>query len=304
MTQEASLDAYLGDAWACARPDLAVLRFSGRDVLSFLQSKLAANTSVWRRDGGSYAVATDINGKVLFDGDFALHGNDVIAVIPASRVDAARAHLDGYIIMEDVEITADPVSVTSVSLSASAALGVNLDLFEAAEAVGDGLVMRAYGAVPAAEHLFVLQDAPADIGDNIVALPSYMEATIAAGIPVLGRDFEAEKTIAIVAGLWRGLSLSKGCYLGQEVLERLFSRGSAARRLVRWHSDDATVSGTLHWEGSAVGEVTSAVVTADGSAGIAELRRKAFDVEGPLMTEAGAAVHVVGYVGGPTPENP
>ncbi len=323
--------------WYGRRPDLTAVRFTGADVLSFLQSKLAADTRKWRRDGGGYAVATDINGKVLFDGEFALHrvsgeGDQVIGVIPTAVVAEAVAHLERYVIMEDVTIaTLEGASVGCADgpdclavfgfesaalrdLEGVAATTVNVTEQDA-ESGAEVLAFRSQGSVAGAGMwLFVF---PETLGDSLgqrcseageLREPSAIEAwEIATGVPRLGRDFRVDETIAIEAGLWNGMSLSKGCYLGQEVLERLFSRGNPARRLVRFTAAAAVEAGDkLTLDGSAAGWVTSSVAAPSGSGvvGMAMLRRKAFAEGASVETESGVALQVGEFVGGPTPESP
>jgi folate-binding protein YgfZ len=68
------------------------------------------------------------------------------------------------------------------------------------------------------------------------ATPATLEAArIEAGYPVFGLDMTAD-TIPLEAGIEdRAISLTKGCYVGQEVIIRVLHRGHGrvARRLVR-----------------------------------------------------------------------
>jgi folate-binding protein YgfZ len=63
---------------------------------------------------------------------------------------------------------------------------------------------------------------------------------IESGVPCYGRDFGPD-TIALEAPLEHAISFSKGCYLGQEVIERVSARGHVNRRLVGLEIEGATV---------------------------------------------------------------
>jgi folate-binding protein YgfZ len=82
---------------------------------------------------------------------------------------------------------------------------------------------------------------------------------IAEGIPAYGIDI-AERDLAQETSQMRALHFSKGCYLGQEIVERIRSRGSVHRHLRSLELDGpAPASGTkLTLDGSDVGHVTSA----------------------------------------------
>lgn len=309
--------------WVCALEDVAVLRFGGADTLAFLQTKLAADTRRWRMNGGGYSVATDINGRILFDGAFAIDNGTVLGVLPEAVADKAAAHLDGYVIMEDVEIEREHgMLVFAVGGPNAAALlgGVDLEEPGAARAIvlGDASpkVFLAPGPVPgAALWLGVCSAADRDLAMQALVAGGAREWSSAKlrawevrnAIPRLGRDVTIDKTLPLEAGLWNGVSLSKGCYLGQEVLERLFSRGNASRRLFAVSGEGAApdAGATIFMDDANVGEITAATPTEDGWAGMAWIKRKAFGEDAVLrIGVAGPRLHVGELVGGPDPENP
>lgn len=86
---------------------------------------------------------------------------------------------------------------------------------------------------------------------------------IEAGIPAWGADIDDSVIPAETGQIERGISFNKGCYLGQEVIERMRSLGSPARRLVRLRvAGDASglalaAPMTLQSDGGEVGRVTS-----------------------------------------------
>lgn len=309
--------------WYAPRPDLVAVRFRGKDVFPFLQSKLAANTRLWRRDGGGYAVATDINGKILFDGVFSVDGDDVIAAMPAAHADEAVAHLERYIIMEDVTIERPTDLKVWVGGGDTCPDFFGFELGDepgfATKTEWEGMPMRMFkspGPVPGAEHYLwvfpeygdaVVGNALRRAEESVFDAQALEDAEVAAGWPRIGRDFMVGETLPLEAGLWNGVSLSKGCYLGQEVLERLFSRGNAARRLARFELEGEAASGdALICDGKDAGVITSAVHKDGRSVGMAMVRRRALADDAPAISvgEGGATLTLLGFVGGETPENP
>lgn len=61
---------------------------------------------------------------------------------------------------------------------------------------------------------------------------------IEAGVPWMHRDIDGRVVAPETGQAARAISYRKGCYLGQEVIERMRSHGSQARRLVRFALDD------------------------------------------------------------------
>src|SRR4029453_11650272 len=104
----------------------------------------------------------------------------------------------------------------------------------------------------------------------VVVLPAALEAApIEAGYPLFGIDM-TDDTIPLEAGIEdRAISLSKGCYVGQEIIVRVLHRGHGrvARKLVGLridgaHEDAAPLRGArLHAGDRDVGAITSAAIS-------------------------------------------
>jgi aminomethyltransferase len=95
--------------------------------------------------------------------------------------------------------------------------------------------------------------------------PAGMEALnsirLECGIPWFGHDYD-DKQIPHETGLEHShINYEKGCYTGQEIVERVRSHGHVNRRLteLRFSSAEAPAPGTkLLYEGNEIGSVTSA----------------------------------------------
>jgi tRNA-modifying protein YgfZ len=116
----------------------------------------------------------------------------------------------------------------------------------------------------------------------------YEVLRVRAGVPAMGREL-TERTIPAEAGVVeRSVSFTKGCYVGQELVARIDSRGShTPRRLLGLlvDGDAAPDAGApVTADGAEVGAVTSAVHSAElGPIALAYLRR---------VVEMGATVQV------------
>ncbi|HEY3960823.1 MAG TPA: glycine cleavage T C-terminal barrel domain-containing protein [Solirubrobacteraceae bacterium] len=97
------------------------------------------------------------------------------------------------------------------------------------------------------------------------------------GRPRYGIDLD-DTTIPQEAGLnERAVSFTKGCYVGQETVARLFYRGKPNRRLCGMRLSEAALPGAeLHLGERVVGRLTSAAVSPTlGPIGLALVRREA-----------------------------
>jgi folate-binding protein YgfZ len=102
---------------------------------------------------------------------------------------------------------------------------------------------------------------------------AYQLLRLADGRPYVGHEL-TEEYIPLEAGLWEAVSFSKGCYIGQEIIARMESRGKLARRLAGLRLAAPVSEGSgVHVGESLAGSVTTAGVLPDlGPVALAYLR--------------------------------
>jgi glycine cleavage system T protein len=121
---------------------------------------------------------------------------------------------------------------------------------------------------------------------------------IEAGIPRYGQDL-AEDTLPLEAGLLNALSFSKGCYIGQEIVERARSRGHVNWKLMGMRLDEGAPvpkpGEVLAADGKTIGEVTSACFSPslDRPVALAYVRREVSEPGTKLTLATGAVAEVV-----------
>lgn len=122
-----------------------------------------------------------------------------------------------------------------------------------------------------------------DLGD-----PSIVELErIESGRPAMGREF-GEKTIPAETGVVNhSADFTKGCYVGQELVARVDSRGNNTPRTVHpasIASAQAPAAGTeVTLDGDVVGLITSATARAEGVVALVSLKR---GVDVPVVLQA------------------
>jgi len=207
--------------------------------------------------------------------------------IAADQLDRLAAHFDHFIIMDDVELVQrDPAAETAVGLTGPQADEVleRMGLPALAEPLTstsvewNGLdlwILRAYGVLVPHYEIWTpvagvtrLWRTLSTAGASPVGSTALKKLRIAEGIPAYGIDI-AERDLPQETSQMRGLHFSKGCYLGQEIVERIRSRGNVHRHLRHLELDGMLPpSGTeLTVDGVAAGQITSAaeILLAKGS---------------------------------------
>ena len=296
-----------------AAPGRSLLRLWGADTIPFLQTKLTQDTRPWPARGGGYATATDINGRILFDLQaFGWGERGWLLVLEEGRAESALAHFDRYLISEKVELELLDERLSVVALGGSemaSRLGLEplAEGQRTAEPWRDGWLLRGVGLAPA-DALLVLPlegvagalEALAALGLEAATAAEFDALRVAAGRARIGFD-DGAGAIPLELGLWEAMSFRKGCYLGQEIIERLFSRSTPARRLMRLASPVALAPGTPVLAGEeVVGTVTGVVAASEGVEALGLLKRAVLDGSVPL-TAGGAPLTILGFVGGERP---
>lgn len=143
-----------------------------------------------------------------------------------------------------------------------------------------------------------IQDFSAKLTDLDVAeagLDVYETLRIEAGVPAADHEL-TEDYIPLELGLWDAVSFKKGCYIGQEIIARMESRGKLAKMLVQVESDSTITvgSGLMDAEGRQVGLVTSvAPIGTPQSIGLAVIKAAVAEQGQVFYTEMQQAAHVV-----------
>jgi aminomethyltransferase len=203
--------------------------------------------------------------------------------------------LDKYIIMDDVTLTDETSRYGTLAMEGPKAAAVvrevaGMDIGSLAElsslegavnTISSGrmacrLVKRSPGAVAGAEFVVqrenlealwrILLDAARKHGGGAMGYSALSARRLELGVPWFGYDF-GEKQIPHEAGLQGShISYTKGCYTGQEIVERVRSRGQVNRQrvLLNFSGDVVPDAGTvLTADGKEVGHVTRAAKTWD-----------------------------------------
>lgn len=154
----------------------------------------------------------------------------------ASPVDALKQHLEKYVITEDVTIE-DATSTTSrvvvCGADAEAAATAIVNLIEPVVSRGRVKWLDAEDVLLWTDSTVASEFSLAAVAAGLtLGSPDEWETRrIAALLPIHGRDVSVEHFAQEVDRTRQAISFSKGCYLGQETIARIDSRGHVNRLL-------------------------------------------------------------------------
>jgi aminomethyltransferase len=106
---------------------------------------------------------------------------------------------------------------------------------------------------------------------------------IEAGQPRLAHELTTDY-IPLEANLWDDVSFTKGCYIGQEIIARMESRGKLAKKLTRLTTSSPIPSdGKLTANGKNAGTLTSTAVGPVGVVALGYVKTAVLDAQTPLL---------------------
>jgi folate-binding protein YgfZ len=253
----------------------------GPDATSFLQSLVSQDLDPIAIGGSAHALLLQPQGKLLADFYAVRTADETWWCVCEAGVGAElAAGLNRFKIRVKADVREEPVAALALrgaeppsDPGGAVVFPVDWDGRAAFDAVGPSDAVDALSAAVAVP---------------LVDATEYEIARIEAGVPRQGLDTD-ERTIPQEAGLERSaVSFTKGCFVGQELVCRIDTRGHVNRYLRRLRSEVGELqAGVTVTDGDReVGTVTSA----SGVVALAMLRR---EVEPASVVDAGGVTALV-----------
>ncbi len=255
-----------GDACIAEHRDVIVA--AGPDTTRFLHGQLTQNVELLREGQVAWSLLLQPNGR--FVSLVRLHrvnAETILVDVEAGQGQTALAALSRFLIRTKCTLTLHTDVPGFRVLAQPVTVGPELRLVSCQPWAG-WLLTLLDPATPSASV-----DPPA--GVNIVSETAAEAFRVQHGEPRFGFDL-TETTLPSETSLQScAIAFGKGCYTGQELVERIDSRGRVVRSLVRIESTSPLAAGVSLSDatGADRGIVTSAASVADGNwAGIALVR--------------------------------
>ena len=250
------------------------IRIGGDDRGRFLHAMTTNHIQRLDPGTGCYTYFLNASGRILADANvFSRPSHFLLDIEPELGVKLYE-HLDKFIIADDVALENVSTQLGSIALegpnavNAMGALGAPVpDAVFGNEQWGSRLVARVsitgldgfrifFPAEESAELAALLEKVGVVAADEDV----FRTVRLETGKPIYGEDI-TERFLAQETNQAHALHLQKGCYLGQEIVERVRSRGLISRVLMPLHigSKEPPATGTkFQIDGKNVAQIMSA----------------------------------------------
>src|SRR5450631_4100449 len=242
----------------------AYFSFTGPDRARYLNAILTNNIKELANGAGVISLLLNAQGRILAEMETFASADELFCVSYRMIREKLAEVLEKYIIMDDVTLSDETEKFGTLTIEGPEAAAVvkeltRFDLGGLGElgwaevnvgpksgglsgSIPCRMVMRSPGGVAGAEFIVgreqleplwdVLLTAVRQHGGGPIGYRALSAQRLVQGTPWFGYDF-SEKQIPHEAGLETShISYTKGCYTGQEIVERVRSRGQLNRRRV------------------------------------------------------------------------
>jgi aminomethyltransferase len=234
----------------------AVFSFSGPDAQRYLNAVLTSNVRDLKPGMGTVGLLLTPQGHILAEVETFAQADRILAISHSMVRDRTLSTFNKFVIMDDVEVEDRTPSTGMLSLVGPRAgalisemAGVDIAsmppfaLIEAKMGLFPCLIVRHMWVDHPAAMLIVARENLASLwkelesrtrahGGAAAGMQAINSLRLESGTPWFGTDFD-DKNIPHEAGLEHShISYEKGCYTGQEIVERVRSRGQVNRTRV------------------------------------------------------------------------
>ncbi len=265
----------------CALLDMswqAKLVLAGEDRVRWLNGMVTNNVRDLAPGHGVYSFVLSAQGRI--QGDLVAYNRGDYLLVTTDREQAPTIAdiFDRYIIMDDVEVADISDKLAAIDLAGPkarqilTAAGMDVSELEPGQVIDtvwrDVGTSIARSALPqmdgfeiwfASENLDVIWDGLLSTGATPIGSDALELYRIVRGVPRFGVDLR-ERDLPQETGQQHALNFAKGCYIGQEIVERIRSRGNVHRMFAGFEvQGEPPAPGTkVRANDKDVGETTSA----------------------------------------------
>jgi folate-binding protein YgfZ len=275
------------------------VEITGNDRIRWLNGMVTNNIRDLAVGQGVYSFLLNPQGHIL--GDFFVYnrGDRLVVDTEQAQIEKIIATFDHYIIMDDVEVTRVDEKLAAIGIAGPSAKetlkvagieagglkslhiedlvwrGANLSVVR-----GEWEQYPSYEIWSPPKQVSVVTAELQSAGAAAVGHEALELYRIALGIPRYGQDVR-ERDLPQETEQQRALNFNKGCYVGQEIVERIRSRGNVHRKFAGFRiAGPAPTSGAkIQVQGKDVGEITSSgvipAVPGEQTAALGYIRREA-----------------------------
>ena len=287
----------------CDRSEWGRIWLSGADRLRFLHNQTTNDIQSLKPGQSCDTVFVTSTGRTIDLATAYILEDAILLLVSPGYSQKLMEWMDRFIFFADKvelkDITESTIAFSLLGISSDALmdkLGVSIapqstvshQLFTLAEtevrvAAGSGLTTPGYTLIADRDRAAALWQSLTEAGAVPLGEQLWQQLRIAQGRPAPGQEL-TEEINPLEAGLWQTISLSKGCYIGQETIARLHTYKGVKQQLWGVQLSQPAEPETPVFSGEEkIGKLTSCIETQSGWLGLAYIRTKAIAPDLPVQ---------------------
>jgi folate-binding protein YgfZ len=290
---------------ACGMMDLpqrGIIELAGEDRLTFLNN-LLTNQTFDKQTKQPLPIGTGVyafllnakTGRIIVDVNVLELGERTLLELDARLIHSVLETLDRYRFAEQVKFASRVGELHEITLHGPGARSIIEKALDTSAAIAEPItcgagrimgndvivwrddpcgVLGFHLIVPTGsahaiwDHLLIKFGTDTQLGKRdlrAIGWATFNACRIEAGRPIFGIDFDDEILPAETGQMRRAVSLTKGCYPGQEIVARMHARQQVAKQLIGFKMDDEAlpIAGAQIYDvnENGVGVVTSSTIS-------------------------------------------
>lgn len=246
------------------------IRSTGDDRARLIHALSTNHIQQLQPGQGAYAFFLTAQGRILADGHILCFPDSLLVDLEPETRESMMKHIDHYLIADDVTLDDETDRTFCFGIEGAAAsaflehLSIPIPPALESHLAWEDMTVAAISATGAGGYrIYGPSERKGELWQRLLlagAVPSALHPLrLQFFQPRYGEDI-TNKTLAQETALPHALHFQKGCYLGQEIVERIRSRTQVNRMLtgLRFTSEPAPEAGTRVLAGDAeIGKITS-----------------------------------------------
>ncbi|MGO2233913.1 folate-binding protein YgfZ [Marinomonas sp. UCMA 3892] len=240
--------------------DIGVLRVSGLDAKKFLQGQTTCDINKLSQDSGLYGAICNIKGRIISSFYIVQNNDDVLMVMARDLVEKTLLHLKKYAVFFKTELVDEQDNFTVYTKLAAKNIesdsNVSSNIFVTTQ--DNETITLTVSNEPLKVQLLIAPSNQTAIEEEN---PELAALAVLAARPLI--NLEQSETILpqwLNMQSTGGISFTKGCYTGQEIVARMQYKGKSKKQLTlaTWQGNLDVTKNIVDEQGKNIGQIFAA----------------------------------------------
>uniref|UniRef100_A6VU87 Glycine cleavage T protein (Aminomethyl transferase) n=2 Tax=unclassified Marinomonas TaxID=196814 RepID=A6VU87_MARMS len=240
--------------------DIGVLRVSGLDAKKFLQGQTTCDINKLSQDSGLYGAICNIKGRIISSFYIVQNNDDVLMVMARDLVEKTLLHLKKYAVFFKTELVDEQDNFTVYTKLAAKNIesdsNVSSNIFVTTQ--DNETITLTVSNEPLKVQLLIAPSNQTAIEEEN---PELAALAVLAARPLI--NLEQSETILpqwLNMQSTGGISFTKGCYTGQEIVARMQYKGKSKKQLTlaTWQGNLDATKNIVDEQGKNIGQIFAA----------------------------------------------